>query len=204
MNRPTPPRRLLSALAAVLLASTGVAFTAQSASADGGQKVVRVQDRCDQPTWDQDPFHELNGLCNPDGGDVTPARFRADLPRGGNGHWRFNNRDETVNRGDVLVIRSEGGELHTFSDMTDSGYTASCLGVPGFPVAMPEHTNLNLAVPGSPAPSLARCLAAFGISSGGLGDLAPPGVSLPRTLAPGTHKVQCLIHPWMRGTVTVT
>src|SRR4051794_41336297 len=125
MKRPTPLRRLLTVLAAVLLASTGVVLTAQSALADGGQKVVRVQDRCDQPTWDQDPFHELNGLCNPDGGDVTPARFRADLPRGGNGHWRFNNRHGNVNRGDGLVILRQGGGLHTLNHINRNGYTPS-------------------------------------------------------------------------------
>jgi hypothetical protein len=203
MTRSTPLRRLLSALAAVLLASTGVALTAQSAMADGGQRLVRVQDACDKPTWDQDPELGPPGLCARDAGDVTPARLRADLPRGGNGHWRFNSDDVSLNRGDVLVVRNDGGELHTFSDVTDTGYTASCLGVPGFPIGMPPGTNLNLATPGSPAPSLARCLAAFGIPSGGLGDIVPQGVSLRPTLTPGTHKVQCLIHPWMRGTVTV-
>jgi hypothetical protein len=201
MACPTPLRRLLSALAAVLLVSTGVVLTASSALADGGQRLVRVQDRCDQPTWDQDA--ELAGLCARDAGDVTPARFRADLPRGGNGHWRFDNRDETVNRGDLLVVRNDGGEVHTYSDVTDTGYTASCIGVPGFPIPMPSGTNLNLATPGSPAPPLARCLAAFGIAPAGLGDVVPQGVALTRTLTPGTHKVQCLIHPWMRGTVTI-
>ena len=203
MTRSTPLRRLLSTLAAVLLASTGVALTAQSAHADGGQKLVRMQDACDKPTWDRDPELGPPGLCARDAGDVTPARLRADLPRGGNGHWRFNSNDVSLNRGDVLVVRNDGGELHTFSDVTDTGYTGSCLGVQDFPIPMPTHTNLNLATPGSPAPSLARCMAAFGFAPGGPVDVVPQGISVMPRLAPGTHLVQCLIHPWMRGTVTV-
>ena len=199
MTRSTPLRRLLSVLAAVSLASTGVVLTAQSALADGGQKLVRVQDRCDQPTWDQDA--ELAGLCSRAGG-VTPARFRADLPRGGNGHWRFDDQEETVNRGEALVVRNDGGEAHTFTEV--KAFTASCLGVTDFFIPMPLHTNLNLAVPGSPAPSLTQCLAAFGTGPTDPGDVVPPGVSVTRTFTtPGTHLIQCLIHPWMRMTVTV-
>jgi hypothetical protein len=34
--------------------------------------------------------------------------------------------------------------------------------------------------------------------------LVRPGETLSVTLAPGTHRFECLIHPWMRTTVVVS
>jgi len=80
--------------------------------------------------------------------------------------------------GERLRVRNEGGRGHTFTEVANYGG--------GFiPV-------LNIGV--TPAP---ECLAAAG-------SIIPPGGKMDVTgLAPGNHKFQCCIHPWMRALVKV-
>jgi hypothetical protein len=195
-----PIRRLLIALAAALLASAALIGSGVSAAsaAEGNQKLMRLLDQCDKAAFDADPL--FAGVCSIDSGSVTPARFAADLARGGNNNWWINNREETIKAGQQLVIRNDGGDLHTFTDVTATGYTKSCLDtVFAPPGGLPAPLQFSRAVAATdPAPTLSQCLSAFPA------DFVIPGAAAqPRSLAPGTHLIQCLIHPWMRTIVHV-
>ena len=183
------PRRLLGAICAVL-ATVSVALlgAAPAASADEGRaprpQQMRLLDECDAATWNA----EFPGLCA-GAGSVSLATFRAALPRGGSGAWWINNREQTINAGDSLHVINQGGIVHSFTEVSEYGTGI----VPEWNTALPADT--------PPAATLEPFFTTFVTSQ--LVDGAAARDVPATQLTVGTHKFQCMIHPWMRTVVTV-
>ena len=182
-------RQLLGAICAVL-ATVSIALlgAAPAASADEGRspraQQMRLLDECDAATWDV----EFPGLCA-GAGSVSLAKFRGDLAKGGSGAWWINNREQTINAGDTLHVINQGGIVHSFTEVSAYGTGF----VPEWNTALPQGT--------PPAATVENPGLTFVTSQ-----LVDPAAArdVPATqLTKGTHKFQCLIHPWMRTVVTV-
>jgi plastocyanin len=147
----------------------------------GGSQRVQVRDSCDAATFNA----ALGaGACTTNG-EVTFAQFRAELnPQDfGDDHWRFNPDNATIDRGRSLNPFNRGGEAHTFTAVANFG--------PGCIAAL--NTPLGLTGP----PAAADCQAALAAK-------LVPGASITLSnLSVGTHRYMCVIHPWMRSTITV-
>jgi plastocyanin len=205
--------RLRPTLAAALCGTTLLAATAVPTALASDKKVepIRIQDRCDPNT-----FNPVGVLCTrPAGGEnrtfqemfVPPAGFIFQRPaqilkeRDARG-WRFNPDDLDAKPGTTLHVVNEGGEVHSFTNVTNTGFTLGCVPpvnaafaglLPAAPAALcagfPDHPNpaLQLLAPnGAPPPVSAL----------------PNWIDVPVT-GSGTLKYQCMIHPWMRTTVEV-
>lgn len=130
------------------------------------------------------------GTCVGDG-ETTFQEFVAQLGRNGlvanesADDWEFKPEDFHIDRGDRLRVVNLGGEFHTFTEVEEFG-----------PGCVPP-VNALLGLDAAPIkecndPSL------FGTTG------VPAGLTLPVSgLAPGTHKFECLIHPWMQSVVEV-
>jgi plastocyanin len=183
--------------------SVGLLATTVLASGSSRTQPISVQDRCDPVT-----FPLFGAHCNPhDGGTVKfldliariqkdPRKVLEDRDAAG---WRFNPDDVNVKTGTTLVVTNAGGEVHTFTNVTQTGFTAGCI----------DEINglFGTLLKSSPlCPNFDAVAAATGLAPvGPLPDGLPP---LPRTRsfpmdAPGKFKYQCLIHPWMRTVVEV-
>jgi plastocyanin len=182
----------LRAMGCALAALTaGLAVTATAGASDGG-RAIQAQDACDPATFPA-------GLCaRPDtsGPRVTFDGLFADLAKQGRqGQWRFTQDKVKVHRGEaVSVTMGRGGELHTFSDVTATGFGPGCV---------PE---INQVLFGSPAvaDACSPIDPGAGVPAIFLRDGLFPGRTIAvDTSARGTHLFECMIHPWMRTTVTV-
>jgi len=157
-----------------------------TAQVDGNDNNIAVVDDClpGDPAWDP------TGGCTlrPHQGDVPAAEFFAllvsplTIPPGGYliGHpsWRNEPSHLTIRAGRTARVKNKGGRGHTFTEVTNFGG--------GFVPPL----NIGLA----PAP---QCTPAATIP-------LAPGATVELTgLAPGLHKFQCCIHPWMRATIRV-
>jgi plastocyanin len=196
-------RSTIAALAAGALVTAATALTAPVASAASPpqQKTMKLSDNCDRPSWEATPGFQ--GACNVDAGGVTPDRFNADLPEGGNNNWWINNREETIKEGDSLFVDNVGGEVHTFTRVDQFGQGV----VPPFNAAVPNDPPASggeiVANPDG-TPSFGTVVAtavAPDADHGGFFN-SPPSRTV-SGLKAGTYKFQCLFHPWMRTTVTV-
>ena len=182
-------RQLLGAICAVL-ATVSIALlgAAPAASADEGRspqaQQMRLLDECDAASWNA----EFPGLCA-GAGSVSLAKFRGDLAKGGSGAWWINNREQTINAGDTLHVINQGGIVHSFTEV--SAYGAGI--VPEWNTALPAGTPL--------AATLEPFFTTFVTSQ--LVDPAAARDVPASQLTKGTHKFQCMIHPWMRSVVTV-
>jgi len=97
--------------------------------------------------------------------------------------WRFSPTSLQLSAGASIVAFNKGGEDHTFTEVANFG--GGCVQV------------LDNLLGLSPVPECGNP-ALFP------GTLVEQGDSLqPAPLAPGVHLFECLIHPWMRATVTV-
>lgn len=169
--------RVIALLAA---ASLSVLFAAPApASNSGMEQRIRVQDDCDPASFNAAIGP---GTCTGDG-DVTFDRFVAALADGGHNHWAFKPGDTRIDHGGSLHLVSQGGEVHTFTEVAEFGpgcvpFLNEALGLGGLPPAMDCNTAFN-------NPLFAGA------------ERTVAGLSV------GTHKFQCAIHPWMRTTVEV-
>ena len=151
-----------------------LALLALSGSAFAGEtRKVFAMDRCEP-----DSFNAAigPGTCIRNGG-VTFENFlrRVNPQDGGHNAWRFSRHDVALRSGQSLHVTNTGGEEHTFTEVANFGA--------GFVPA------LNAALPPGTPPAQP------------LGDpnLMAAGESLELDpLSPGTHRFECLIHPWMR------
>jgi hypothetical protein len=100
----------------------------------------------------------------------------------GHGKWRFNPDDTDLKRNESLLAVNRGGEVHTFTEV--AAYGPGCVAL----------LNEPLGLTGPPAADCGA-LPATAVAPGGSLPVAP--------LTPGTHRFECLIHPWMRTTVHV-
>jgi len=169
---------VLSAL--LVLFAAGLVVHTTSALAHGGGSTtqeVRLEDDCDPATF------PAEAQCTGDG-DTTFDELVAELLEDGeHGKWRNDPEEVTVRQGDTLTARNIGGEPHSFTEVQAFG--GGC--VPAL------NELLGLA-------SVPEC----GNPAAFPGTMVPPGGTLTTGhLHQGTHTFQCLIHPWMRTTVTV-
>jgi plastocyanin len=177
-------------IAAVFFALLAGYWTVGSLSAraqvKGNDNRIAVLDEC----LPGDPGWNPTGGCTlaPNQGDVPAAEFFALLtspltvPAGGAlvGHpaWRNEPSHITAAEGKAVHVKNEGGRGHTFTEVADFGG--------GFvPI-------LNIGL--TPAP---ECTPQSTIPLAGGDSQELTG------LAPGLHKFQCCIHPWMRATIRV-
>jgi hypothetical protein len=171
---PPGPVRRIGVLALLLLA---VALVLPGSAGAGGVRNVQIMDRCD-PTSFNAMFGD--GICTLRNSGVSVEQFLARVnPRdGGHSAWRFSPGQLRLQPGQRLQLNNRGGETHTFTEVVDFGG-----GI------IPE---LNDALP--PGTPLAEPI----------GDLRfiAAGERLDMSALPaGTHRFECLIHPWMQATV---
>lgn len=177
---------LLRLVAVASLAATGlVGLTGAAGAHDAVQrppKLIRMQDDCDPRT-----FNAVlgAGACVGDG-RTTFEELVAELrERGEAGDWRFSPERVALRHGTRLRAFNQGGEVHSFTKVRRFG-----------PGCVPEVNEIL----GFPAGAMVReCR-----SRAWLGTLRAPGRALRVAGLPeGTHRFECLIHPWMRTTVRV-
>jgi hypothetical protein len=187
-------RRAVTALALGAATAATLAMTAPAAVADPGtakQQLMRLRDACDKPTWDTTAG--FAGLCTVEAGGVKPQEFLDAIPGGGSGAWWINNRNETINGGDSLVVDNEGGELHSFTEVDRFGQGI----VPTFNAAVPNDP--PLAELGGESANFPTTFVAPNADN----PFGAPDSRIVSGLSVGTHRFQCVIHPCMRTTVTV-
>lgn len=159
------------------LAASGTAATNRS---------VQIQDDCDPATFNA---AVRPGTCV-GGGDTTFDEFIAQLmDDGAAGKWRFDRDEFHIELGGRIDVDNVGGEFHTFTEVANFGggcipFLNGILGLTPVPECQPE------AAPGVPL--------AFVMTG-----VPPSGHRTVSGLAAGTHRFQCLIHPWMRSVATV-
>jgi len=163
----------IAALLALILAS--------DASAVSSTRQVVMRDDCDPATFNAAVGP---GTCVKDGG-TTFSEFVDQLTAQGRAPaWRFAPERLRLAADGTLKARNVGGEVHTFSEVANFG--GGCI----------DFLNGLLGL--SPVP---ECT---GFPGGVFGATAvPAGGTLTVSLAPGIHRFECLIHPWMRATVDV-
>lgn len=169
--------------------TTAVTLGAGTSWADsggnGGGKVVRMDDECDPKTFNAalDPKAEAPSPPCLGGGDVTFGEFAAalNLQVGGHHDWKFEDSSLDMKSGGTLHVVNSGGETHSFTEVVNFGMGI----VPPLNSAVPETG------PAIPVADLNPNFVDSGLSADVKG------------LTDGVHRFQCLIHPWMRSTVTV-
>jgi plastocyanin len=164
---------VVSAIGAILV--TLIAATAAWAGAD--HRRVQILDDCDAES-----FNAVlgPGSCVKDGGVTFDEFIEQLLTKGEAPAWRFAPGHLKLNAGGTITASNRGGEFHTFTEVAAFG--GGCV---------PELNELLglEPVPECDNPDI------FGTTG------VPPRAS--RTtgpLATGTHRFQCLIHPWQRTT----
>jgi plastocyanin len=172
-----------AALVTGFAAFATLAVTAQVKSNDNKIDIV---DNClpGDPGWDATGGCQLNEKQ----GDVPNAEFGALLrspltipPNGyliGHPSWRNEPSHITTPSGKAVKITNRGGRVHTFTEVANFGggrIGGLNIGLTAAPECNPEETT----------------------------DLAPGASTTFAIAAPGLHKFQCCIHPWMRATVRV-
>jgi plastocyanin len=121
-------------------------------------------------------------------GTVTFGAFLAEL---GATHrvatWNFSPATLTIEKGDSLIVTNRGGETHTYTKVAHFG----------FGIVPP----LNLGTFGATGPPLPEFASAVFLAPGQTQVVRTTGKK-PR-LELGVNRLECAIHPWMQGTVTV-
>lgn len=145
---------------------------------------IRMKDKCEQRSFNAAVGP---GTCVGEG-NVTFDQFIARLERMQEIEaWRFEPARFQVDAGETLAIVNQGGEVHTFTRVAKfgGGIVPDLNDLSGNPKVAPECTRLapaDFVAPGG----------RFRIATG------PGG-----TLAPGRHRFECCIHPWMRSVAMV-
>ena len=164
--------------AAALITAMLLGFAVSTTSADEqGGLTVNMRDKCDPTTFNA----VFPGVCEGNG-NVTFAEFVAKLNPTDFGHnaWRFNPGGAHAKAGKTIKVLNRGGETHSFSEVVAFGA--------GF---VPE---LNGPLGLGPVPAVVVGPPNF-VDAGDSVDIGG--------LTAGEHLFQCMIHPWMRSTITV-
>jgi plastocyanin len=177
-------------------ATVGLALAAAPAAALASDGVIDVQDRCDGASFNAagiDCFRPVGD----GGGSVTLDELFATLAaKREHSGWRFKDDKVTIKQGQALkVTMSRGGEGHTVTEVSSFG-----LG------CVPPIN--ELVFPGQdPTAFPAACADSLTFTPGAFvpgGNLIAPGLPFEIAgLSKGTHRFMCMIHPWMKSTVTV-
>lgn len=169
-------RMFVAGAFAAVVASLAVSV----AQAGPTQRNVAVLDDCEPASFDAAIGP---GTCVKDG-DVTFDEFIGQLVTMGEAPaWRFAPEQAKLEPGGTLLARNRGGEFHTLTEVAAFG--GGCVPV------------LNALLGLTPVPECS--IPGIFFTTG----IAPRGTLETAALAPGTHRFLCLIHPWMRTTVTV-
>ena len=189
----------LRAVFSVLAVMTASMALAATAGAKDGGVVIQSRDACDPATFPP-------GFCartDNSGGVVTFQELLDAVGGPAHAHpkWRFTKDDLTVKRGTPVVAEfGRGGEVHSFTDVTATGFGPGCIGLLNGLMFGNEDT---AALCGTVDPGGAGLGAILGSPDHPNSGMFP-GVPLTiDTSTPGTRFFQCMIHPWMRTTVTV-
>jgi plastocyanin len=166
-------------MVALALALAGPAFAAPD------HQTVDIYDDCEPASFNAAIGP---GTCVGDG-DTTFGAFVGELAArieaGGIGSifaWRFEPRQVKLELGGTVTADNEGGEFHTFTEVRR--YGNACVPPLNTPAGAPPSAGVDCSL-----------LATTGVVPGG--DRVVSGLS------EGKHRFECLIHPWMRSTVTV-
>jgi len=169
-------------LALAVVASLSLVLAAAgTASASKTERHVNMLDDCDMATFNAAVGP---GTCSKAGGTTFDAFIGQLIAKGQAPAWRFAPSHLSVPAGGSIEAYNRGGEAHSFTEVAHFG--GGCIQV------------LNNVLGGlTPVP---EC----GDPSLFPGGLVPPGGETDTASLPaGVHLFQCLIHPWMRATVTV-
>ena len=172
----------------VRLAVIGIAVAVAGLGAVGiarGTSTVRnvqILDACDPASFNA---AVRPGQCTRPGGGVKFADFIAQLQAQGRAPaWRFSPAQLGLSAGGTLQATNRGGEDHTFTEVAAFG--GGC--VPPLNAILGLTPVPECSVPGLFGQTLVEQGATFEVTG----------------LAPGVHRFECLIHPWMQTTVTVS
>ncbi|HEX8103022.1 MAG TPA: hypothetical protein VF533_10435 [Solirubrobacteraceae bacterium] len=186
----------MSRLSRRLVAGTVIAAGALApAAADASSPKVepmRLVDACDKASFDA-TFGP--GICQRDAGSVSANELLAKLNTKdfGHGAWWINASGgrvgtTTITWGDSLKAINEGGEAHTFTEVekytTLRSFTGGCI------AGLSDRLGLTK-FPGDCGKAIGETI------------VQPGGTSLRTNLSVGTHHFECILHPWMRQTVSV-
>jgi len=172
-------RRRRKAGAAAALVSVVALVAVAVAWAGPGSRQVQILDSCDGPSFNAAIGP---GTCIRNGG-LSFEQFLGALSRGGAPSWRFSPGQLELEAGGTITATNRGGEFHTFTPVAAFG--GGCV---------PE-LNEPLGLTPVPECGIAGIFATTGVA---------PGSSLTTgPLAAGTQRFICLIHPWMRTTVSI-
>jgi hypothetical protein len=183
--------RLRAVFSVLAVATASLALAATAGASQGGGVVIQSRDACDPASFPP-------GFCvrtDNSGGFVTIDDLLATVQsKGSHSAWRFTSDKLTVKRGAAVVAEfGRGGEVHSFTDVTATGFGPGCIDV------------INQAEFGSPA-TAPICgpdpIAGLGTILGQSG-LFPGWPRTVDTSSRGTRLFQCMLHPWMRTTLTV-
>lgn len=164
------------------LAALLVLVPVAGASAASATRQVQALDDCDAATFNA----ALGpGTCVKNGGTTFSEFIAQLLAQGRAPAWRFAPGNLKLDAGGRLTADNRGGEVHTFTEVANFG--GGCIQA------------LNDLLGLTPVPECA------GFPGGAFAATAiPPGGTVTtKPLTPGTHRFECLIHPWMRTTATV-
>jgi plastocyanin len=155
---------------------------ATGSSAVSSSRQVVMRDDCDPATFNAAIGP---GTCVKEGGTTFSEFIGQLLSQGRAPAWRFAPGQLSLAAGGTLEAPNKGGEDHTFTEVANFG--GGCIQA------------LNDLLGLTPVPECAGfpggAFAATLVSAGGTLTTEP--------LAPGIHRFECLIHPWMRATVEV-
>ncbi len=166
--------------------ASGDAVASSGSSSDrdsdrpGGRRFIAIRDDCDP----KDPAWAPTGGCLLRRGNVTFAEFARELDSPlaaaviGHQAWRNDPSYLVVEAGKAIRVRNEGGRVHTFTKVAAFG---------GGKVPNPALNEGLVTAPECPSSI----------------DIRPGGGMRTSGLAPGDHRFQCCIHPWMRALITV-
>ncbi|HEV8282496.1 MAG TPA: hypothetical protein VGQ02_11585 [Candidatus Limnocylindrales bacterium] len=176
--RPMRKRPFLSLVGAIALALSA----ASSTSAASAHRQVQVLDDCDPATFDA----ALNNpnACVKSGGTTFDEFIGQLIAMGRAPAWRFAPTSLELAAGGSIDAYNRGGEFHTFTEVAAFG--GGCVD--------PLNQILGLTA----VPECANAGILFATTG-----IAPGGELETEDLSSGTHRFQCLIHPWMRNTVVV-
>lgn len=175
-------RSLVIRLALVLSVATVAGGVVAMAQGNTDVRRVNIWDDCEATSFNAAIGP---GTCNRLNGRVTFSQFIGQLVTLGDAPaWRFDPTQGSLRRGvDMFFAVNLGGEEHTFTEVAAFG--GGCVA--------PLNAILGLSpVPECAVPGL------FGRTL-----VKPAGTLKASNLAPGVHRFECLIHPWMRTTITV-
>jgi plastocyanin len=173
-------RRTVLPVAAVMSAVAALIGATLAWAAPSHRQVVML-DACDGPSFNA-AIGE--GTCTRPGGVPFETFIGQLLKHGTAPAWRFAPGQAKLEAGGSITAPNLGGEFHTFTEVAEFG--GGCV------------DELNALLGLTPVPECAQAPGIF-FTTGA----APGGTVATGALDAGTHKFLCLIHPWMRATVTV-